>query len=179
MPSEQSKNNEPLNNQATARLYDKLSHLHLEIASVYAELAAPKPHAKNEEKVVPINSKSGKLLATLSVTDGKAKVEAASYLPTDNAPYTWLNNHLKSLADKEALRFRLGEEGRVLKFIEIQGNITPELARKLESALRWTLNRMVGDDSTASKEPGAVCKDGRTGMEECPSKTEEEGVPNA
>lgn len=179
MPLEQSKNGEPPNNQATTRLYEKLSRLHLEIASVYAELAAPKPHAKNEEKVVPIKSKSGKLLATLSVTDGKAKVEAASHLPTDNAPYTWLNNHLKSLADKEALRFRLGEEGRVLKSIEIQGNITPELARKLESALRWALNRMVGGVSTASKESGAVCKDGRTGMEECPSKTEEEGVPNA
>jgi hypothetical protein len=179
MPSEQSKNGEPLNNQATARLYDKLSRLHLEIASVYAELAAPKTPVEDAKKVVPINSKSGKLLANLSLTDGKAKVEAASYLPTDNAPYTWLKNHLKSLADKEALRFRLGEEGRVLKSIEIQGNITPELAKKLELALRWALNRMVGDTSTASKEPEAVCKDGRTGMEECPSKTKEEGVPNA
>jgi hypothetical protein len=179
MPLEQSKNGEPPNNQATTRLYDKLSRLHLEIASIYAELAAPKPHAKNEEKVVPIKSKSGKLLATLSVTDGKAKVEAASYLPTDNAPYTWLKNHLKSVADKEALRFRLDEEDRVLKSIEIQGNITPELARKLESALRWALNRMVGDTSTASKEPEAVCKDGRTEMEERPSKMEEEGGPNA
>jgi len=179
MPSEQSKNGEPLNNQATTRLYDKLSRLHLEIATVYAELAAPKPHAKNKEKVVPIKSKSGKLLATLRLAESKASVEVVSYLQTDNAPYTWLKNHLKSVADKEALRFGLGEEGRVLKSIEIHGNITPELAKKLESALRWALNRMVGDDSTASKEPGAVCKDVHTEMEERHSKMEEEGGPNA
>jgi hypothetical protein len=115
----------------------------------------------------------------LRLAESKASVEVVSYLQTDNAPYTWLKNHLKSLADKEALRFGLGEEGRVLKSIEIQGNITPELARKLESALRWALNRMVGDTSTASKEPEAVCKDVRTEMEERPSKTEEEGGPNA
>jgi hypothetical protein len=171
MPIEHSKNNEPLNNQATARLYDKLSRLHLEIASVYAELAAPKPHVQDAKKVVPINSKSGKLLANLSLTDGKAKVEATSYLPTDNAPYTWLKNHLKSMADKEALRYRLGEEDQVLKSIEIQGNITPDLARELESALRWALNRMVAGESTASNRPAAVCKDSRTDAQEPPPKT--------
>jgi len=171
MPLEQSKNGEPLKSQATARLYDKLSRLHLEIASVYAELAGPKPHSKNEEKVLPIKSKSGKLLANLRLAESKARVEVVSHLQTDNAPYTWLKNHLKSVADKEALRLRLGEEDRVLKSIEMHGKITPELARKLESALGWALNRMVGDESIASK-------DVRTEMEERTSKTEEEGEPN-
>jgi hypothetical protein len=176
MPSNRSKNGMPVNSLATAKLYERLSRLHLEMASVYAQLAAPKPRVEGPEKVVPINSESGKLLANLSFTDGKAKIEAASYLPTDNAPCTWLKNHLKSMADKESLHFTLGEEDRALKSIEIQGNITPDLARKLESALRWALNRMVAGCGTGSKQPEA---DTGTEMRERASKTEGEGEPNA
>ena len=150
MPSKDYKNGN-LNNADNLQLYDRLSRLHLEIASVYAELAAPKRNVENAEKVILINSKSGKLLANLSITSEGARAEAASNLPTDNAPYTWLKNYLKSMADKDnTFRYRLGEKDGILEYVEICSNITSHLSRKLESAFRWTFNRMITEGSTAN-----------------------------
>jgi len=153
MPSEHSKNGNPVDWQTTAKLYDRLRRLHLEIANVYAELATPKPF-QNAEKVVSINSKSGKLLANLSITDRKLRAEAATRLPIDNAPYTWLKGYLKSLTDKdEKILCRLGEKENILEYAEVEGNITPALLRKLESAFRWTFNRMIVDNGTPTDAP--------------------------
>ena len=156
MPSEHSKNGNPADLEITAKLYDRLRRLHLEIADVYAELAATKP-SQSADKVVPINSKSGKLLANLSFANNKARVEVVSRLPTDNAPYTWLKNYLKSTAEKDqAFHFGLKEEEHALKSIEIEGNIMPDKATKLESALRWAFNRMDKESGTASNVPQPV-----------------------
>ena len=157
--AEYSRNDELLNRQASAKLYDKLSRLHLEMAGIYAELASHKLLVDNAEKVVPIRSNSGKLLANLSLMNNKAKVEVVSHLTTDNAPYTWLKSHLKSLTEKdETLRFRFGEKDGVLEYVEIEGSVTPDLSRKLESACRWALSRMIADSGTASDAPQPVSK---------------------
>jgi len=179
MSSENSKNGNARKWQAAAKLYDRLRQLHLEIADVYAELAAAKPF-QGAEKVVPINSKSGKLLANLSLADNKARVEIVSHLPTDNAPYTWLKNYLKSTAEKDqTFRFRLHEDGQILKSIEIEGNITQDKARKLESALRWSFNRMDEESSTPSKEPEPASRDGRAQMQKHSPQAAQEGQSNA
>ena len=173
MPSNHSKNGKSLSWGSTARSYDRLSQLHREIASIYAELAALKP-VESAKRVVPINSKSGNLLGNILLTNGKVKVEVVSYLPIDNAPYSWLKNYLKSLAEKdETFRFILDEENHALKSIEIEGNIAPDLAKKLESALKWSFIRMGGDASTASNEPEPVCKNS-TEMQGHFSKAKEE-----
>jgi len=176
MNSEHSKNGETINYQAIVRLHQKLSRLHLEMASAYTELATPKPLVRNGEKVVLIKSKSGKQLANLRFGSSQAKVEMANWLPTDNAPYAWLKNHLKSIAEKNgAFRFRLGEEDQVLKFVEIEGNINSALVRELGSALRWAFSRMDADYSSVSNQPSPSCQGNRTKTQECVSRTEESG----
>jgi hypothetical protein len=173
MPSNHSKNGKSLSWDSAARSYDRLSQLHREIASIYAELAALKP-VESAKRVVPINSKSGNLLGNILLTNGKVKVEVVSYLSIDNAPYSWLKNYLKSLAEKdETFRFILDEENHALKSIEIEGKITPDLARKLESALKWSFIRMGADADTASNEPEPVCKNS-TEMQGHFSKAKEE-----
>jgi hypothetical protein len=157
MSTQCSKNGEPINHEATAKLYGKLSRLHLEMARVYAELASQEPAVRTGEKVLPIKSKSGKLLANLQLTDRAAKAEVVNPLPTDNAPYAWLKNHLKAMTEKDqTFVFRFGEQGRLLNFIEMEGKITPDLTKSLESALKWALSRMDSDQST--NESKASCK---------------------
>lgn len=172
MASELPKNRELVNDQGTATLYDKLSRLHLEIASIYAELAASKPRVRSEERTVPIKSKSGRLLANLKLTENEAKVEVVSHLPTKNAPCSWLKNHLKAMEEKnEAFHFRLGEKDHVLEFIEVEGNITSDLARELESAINWAFSRMALG-SIVSSESESIQTNRRTQTQEHFSKAE-------
>ena len=163
--SKYSKNDELPDQQDTARLYHRLSQLHLEIAKVYAELVTSNQSPQTVEKAIQINSKSGKPLANLLLMDGKVRVEITSHLPTDNAPYSWLKNHLKSITDNEKVRFRLGEEDHLLRSIEIDGNITPDLVKKLQSALGWAFSRMSGESNIQIRDQD--------------SETKEENKPNA
>ena len=158
MPPQHSKNDEPIKHDATTKLYDRLSQLHLEIARVYTELASHEPATRTGEKVLPIKSKSGKLLANLRLADRAAKAVVVTPLLTDNAPYAWLKNHLKAMAEKDqTFIFRLGEQDHLLRFIEMKGNITADLTKRLESALKWALSRMESDQSV--NESSAPCKD--------------------
>lgn len=172
MASELSKNGELANHQATARFYDKLSRLHFEMAKVYAQLALQKPHLRDEEGTVPIKTKSGRLLANLKFAENEAKVEVVTPLSTNNAPYSWLKNHLKTMEEKnEELHFRVLEKDHALEFIEVEGKITSELARELESAINWAFNRMALDSVTVS-ESKPVQANPLTQMQERSSKEE-------
>jgi hypothetical protein len=175
MSSQQLRNDEPINHRTTAKFYEKLSRLHLEMARVYAELASQEPRIQTEDKVVSIKGRSGELLANLRLSNSEAKAEVANPLPTDNAPFAWLKNHLKAMAEKRSLRLKLDEQDQVLRSIALLGNITPDLAKELQSALRWALSRMVAA-SNASKEAGVVCEDRGTRVEQHPSRADEEGT---
>jgi hypothetical protein len=105
------------------------------------------------------------------LTENEAKVEVVSHLPTDNAPYAWLKNHLKAMEEKnEAFHFRLGEKNHVLEFIEVEGNITSDLARELESAINWAFSRMATDNSTTLSEPESARTSSRTQTRKCHSE---------
>lgn len=146
------------------------------MARVYAELASHEPATTTGEKVLPIKNKSGKLLAYLRLAEGEAKAEVVNPLPIDNAPYAWLKNHLKAIAGKDqTFVFRLGEQDRLLRFIEMEGNITADLTKRLESALKWALSRMDSDQSV--NESNAPCKDEPT-QSQGRAFVEKEGKPS-
>lgn len=119
--------------------------------------AAPVPVSPpQEERVVPLTTVDGELLANMYVGPGYVRIVPAEdkKFHASSRPFRFFLRQLQGMQDKEAslvaegklspdevVAFHVTKEGDVVKEIVIK-NVKPEDVRKLRSIARWTFRTL-------------------------------------
>ncbi|RLI39038.1 hypothetical protein DRO60_02340 [Candidatus Bathyarchaeota archaeon] len=144
---------------AVEELLKELSFRHLSLPEEGAEAPAPAPTpapSAEAERVIPLTTVEGEVLAHMHVGPGYARIVPAEgkRFHASSRPFRYFLRQLQGMQDREAsmvaegrmspdevVSFQVVKEGDVIKELVIR-NVKPEDVRKLRSIARWTFRTM-------------------------------------